>query len=87
MSTSDLNGLSDGGNEQDLKKASEYTNIPPVRKIKKASDLSPNEVAEMVFDMMINHRIMESRIEKLENRLNTVLSNNFIKKDVIPYHG
>lgn len=54
---------------------------------KQVSELSQSEIAEMFFDMMINHRIMESRIEKLESRLNTVLSNNFIKKDIVPYNG
>lgn len=67
----------DGGNIEKVEKKVER---------RKASDLSQNEVAEMFFDMMVNHRIMESRIEKLETRLNTVLSNNFIKKDVVPYH-
>lgn len=41
---------------------------------RKASDLSQNEVAEMVFDMTINHRIMEMRLEKAENRINALTS-------------
>ena len=50
---------------------------------KKASDFSQEEIAQMAFDMMINHRIMECRIEKLENRLNAALGKNFIQKDLI----
>jgi len=114
MTNADLNGLSDGGENLDLKKASEYTNIPPVKKCKEAKDLGPAEIAEMVFDMMISHRIMETRIEKLEsillnipqadkklseymmkagtvegrlqkieNRLNLLLSKELIKKDTV----
>jgi hypothetical protein len=41
---------------------------------KQVSELSQNEIAEMFFEMIINHRIMESRIEKLENGINVVSS-------------
>lgn len=41
---------------------------------KSAKDMGPGEIAEMVFEMVINHRIMESRLEKLENRVNILTS-------------
>lgn len=41
---------------------------------KQASELSQSEVAELFFDMMVNHRIMESRLEKAENRINMLSS-------------
>lgn len=62
----------DGGNVEKVEKKVER---------RKASDLSQNEVAEMVFDMMVNHRIMESRIEKTENRIN-LLSSLMMQKGI-----
>lgn len=48
---------------------------------KKASELSQNEVAEMVFEMMISHRIMECRIEKSESRIK-LLSSLMMQKGI-----
>lgn len=78
MNGADLNGLSDGGVDQDLRAASKYTNASVKKKSiqerKTAKDLTQNEVAEMVFEMMISHRVMECRIEKLESRNSLLIS-------------
>jgi hypothetical protein len=47
---------------------------PKTQSRKTAADFSQGEIAQMSFDMMINHRIMESRLEKLENRVNLLTS-------------
>lgn len=83
MTSADLNGLSDGGVSQKQVDSILVDKYSTDKKRKEAKDLGPSEIAEMVFDMMINHRIMESRIEKLENRLNTILSNGFIEKKAV----
>jgi len=52
-----------------------------VQERKKPSDLSHSEIAEMVFEMMISHRVMSCRIEKAENRLN-ILTSLMMKKGI-----
>lgn len=54
-------------------KKEDKTSVPGITR-KQVSELSQSEIAELFFDMMINHRIMESRIEKTENRLNVLTS-------------
>lgn len=60
-------------------KKSEKSSVGMTRK--QASELSQSEVAELFFDMMINHRIMESRLEKAESRIN-MLSSLMMQKGI-----
>ena len=58
-----------------IKNVEVQKDISALRKGRKtASELTQNEVAEITFDMIVNHRMMEMRLEKAENRINALTS-------------